>query len=320
MSVAALLSELQRRDVRLWLDSGQLRCSAAPGTLTSDLLEQVRLRKGDIVDFLRSAHALAAQERAIVPLQQNGARTPIFGVPGHNGDVFCYRALAQALGDDQPFFGLQPPGVDGQAAPLESVAEIAGYFAAQIRRFRPHAPCVIAGFCAGGAVAFELAQQLAQSGTSVTLLALFGCQFPAFFRFPGRLRWRVARKIERIGNHARALALRSWSERRRYIAEKLRRRKTTDAAPVDPVLALRARVEGATLLAVQRYRPERFDGRVALFLPSNRWARSAFAALDWRRVAATEEYVGPDGCDGDNMLREPNAPAFAALFRRCRDR
>lgn len=317
MSVAPLLSELRRRDVRLWIDGGQLRCSAAPGTLTAELVERVRQLKGDIVDFLRSAQALAAQERAIVPLQQNGSHVPVFGVPGHNGDVFCYRALAQALGDNQPFFGLQPPGVDGQAAPLESVEEIAAYYAAQIRRFRPGAPCVIAGFCAGGAVAFELAQQLARSGAPVSLLALFGCQFPAFFRLPGQLRWRVARKMERIGNHARALAAGTWNERRRYIAAKLRRRETADTAPADPVLALRAKVERATVLAVRRYRPEPFDGRVALFLPSKRWARSAFAALDWRLVATTEEHVGPDGCDGDNMLREPNAQAFAALFRRC---
>ena len=63
-----------------------------------------------LIEFLREAQGLAAQQRAIVPLEAVGTRTPIFAVAGHNGDVFAYRALAQHLGPDQPFFGLQPPG------------------------------------------------------------------------------------------------------------------------------------------------------------------------------------------------------------------
>lgn len=318
MSVAAFLSELRRRDIQVWVDGGQLRCSALPGTLSGELLEQLRQLKGDIVEFLHSAQALARQERAIVPLQQNGSQAPVFALPGHNGDVFCYRALAQALGDDQPFFGLQPPGVDGQARPLESVEELAAYFAGQITSFLPAgAPCVVAGFCAGGTVAFELAQQLARNGTKVRLLALFGCQHPSFFRLSGQLRWRAGRRIERMGQHLRALVNGNWSDRRRYLLARLRRTPAS-SAPVDPVLALRAKVERATVLAVRRYRPRPFSGRVALFLPSERWARSAFAPLRWRSVANTEQYVGPGGCDGDNMLREPHAALFAELFRRCR--
>ena len=64
-----------------------------------------------------------------MPLQAQGRGAPVFGVPGHNGDVFCYRALARELGDEHPFFGLQPPGVDGQRAPLTRVEDIAAYFA-----------------------------------------------------------------------------------------------------------------------------------------------------------------------------------------------
>jgi thioesterase domain-containing protein len=96
-----------------------------------------------------------------VPLQANGPRVPVFGVAGHNGDVFCYRILAQCLGEEQPFYGLQPPGLDGEGEPLERVQDLAAYFARQILAFRPAGPCTLAGFCAGGTVAFELAQQLA---------------------------------------------------------------------------------------------------------------------------------------------------------------
>ena len=320
MNAAAFLAELRRRDIQVWAVGGELRCSAPAGALTPELREELRSRKNEILEFLASAQALAGQQRAIVPLQANGERAAVFGVPGHNGDVFCYRALAHSLGADQPFFGLQPPGVDAQSAPLTRVEDIAAYFAAQIRAFRPEAPYIIAGYCAGGTVAFELAQQLLRGGAAISFVALFGSPYPTYFRFPTQLLLRLADQAERTGNLVRELAPQSWQGRRQYLAEKLRQRKARrdadKAAAQDPLLARRAQVERATLSAVRRYTPRTFAGRVSLFLPGGQWLRSGVAALRWRSMAQrAEEYFGPDGCTGHDMLRTPNAPAFAQLFR-----
>jgi thioesterase domain-containing protein len=322
VSAGALLSELRRRDIQVQAVGSELRCSAPAGALTPELREQLRQHKADLLALLASAQALAGQARAIVPLRRNGKRTPVFGVPGHNGDVFCYRALAQCLGEDQPFFGLQPPGLDGEGEPLTRVEDLAAYFAGQMRAFRPEGPYVIAGFCAGGAVAFELAQQLLGSGAGVPLLALFGSPHPVYFSRRTQLWRRLVKQVERVRKHGRGLLSRSWSERRRYFAEELRERKARldgeRAAAVDPVLALRFRVEQATVRAVRRYAPRPFAGRFALFLPGREWQRSGVAARRWRPLAKrVEEYFGPDASTGTDMLREPHAAAFADLFRRC---
>jgi thioesterase domain-containing protein len=324
MNAAAFLAELRRRDVQVWAVGGELRCSAPPGVLTPELRDVLRSRKSEILEFLASAQALAGQQRAIVPLQANGERAAIFGVPGHNGDVFCYRALAQSLGDEQPFFGLQPQGLDGHGEPLTRVEDIAAYFAAQIRVFRPQGPYIIAGYCAGGTVAFELAQQLLRQGAAISFVALFGSPYPTYFRFPTQLLLRLADQAERSGNVVRELAAQSWQERRQYLGEKLRerraRRDAAKAAALDPLLVRRAEVERATLSAVRRYTPEPFAGRLGLFLPGRRWLRSGVAALRWRSVAErAEEYFGPDASSGYDMLRTPNAPAFAQLFRDAAD-
>ena len=325
MSASALLSELRRRDIQLQAVGSELRCSAPPGALTPELREQLRQHKSDLLALLASAHAVAAQARAVVPLQRNGRRTPIFGVPGHNGDVFCYRALAQSLGEDQPFFGLQPPGVDGQGEPLSRVEDLAAYFAAQIRAFRREGLCiVIAGFCAGGTVAFELAQLLAAGGAEVQLLALFGSPHPVYFSRRRQLWRRASAQAARIHKHARGLLSRSWTRWPRYIAEEFRELKARHegerAAAVDPVLVLRSKVEAATLRAVRGYAPRPFPGRLALFLPGREWQRSGVAARRWRRLAKrVEEYFGPEASSGADMLRPAHAAAFAELFRRCRD-
>lgn len=319
----AFLSELRRRDIRIRAEGDRLHCDAPTGALTPELREQLLRRKDEILEFLRAAETLSQQQRAIVPLQPLGTHIPVFGVGGHNGDVFCYRALANALGKDQPFFGLQPPGLDEQSAPLTRVEDYATYFAPQIRAFWSNGPYIVAGFCAGGGIAFELARQLVKEGADVAFVALFGAPYPAAYRVLPQLRMRVAKDIERAATHVRALAPLSFHERRAYIAQKLEQRRTRQLAvrPTEPdqVLALRARVETATITAVRRYTPEPFSGRVALFLPNRTWIDSGDMPARWRSVARTVEYSGPDDCNGDLMLRDPYAQVFADLFRQCRE-
>jgi thioesterase domain-containing protein len=324
LSIARFLAELQSRDIQVWADGDHLRCNAPAGVLTAELREQIRERKPDIMVFLRSAEALARQEGAIVPLQPHGTRVPIFGVAGHNGDVFCYRALAQHLGNEQPFFGLQPPGLDGTSEPLTSIEELAAFFARQVRAFRPGGPYVIAGYCAGGSIAYELAQQLQQQGAAIGFVALFASPIATAYRPLPTLQYQIEYQLDRVGKRVRALASPAYRERRKVMTAGLNRlqaRRDPGEPPArDPVQVLRARLERATLVGLRRYTPRPFAGRLRLFLPSRAFQRSDNALRRWRTLARdTEEFCGPDDCEGDFMLLEPNVGAFAELFRRTRD-
>lgn len=325
MNLQPFLADLYSRDIQLSADGDRLRCKAPAGVLTPDLRDELLKRKGEILALLRSAEAVARQPRAVVPLQPRGARVPVYAVPGHYGDVFGYRAFAQSLGDEQPFFGLEPPGLDGESRPLARVEKIAAYFAAQIRRVQPEGPYIIAGHCAGGAIAFELAQQLRQRGATIPLLVLFACPYPTFYRFAPQLKYAFVQQMQRIGRHARALAKLPFAQARRYVAAKLRRRKAQSdaghAASLDPVLARRDAVSRATVAAVRRYLPGSYAGRVALILPNKAWLDSGAEPLRWRSaVPQAELCFGPDSCDPDLLLMQPDAPAIAALFRQFTDR
>lgn len=325
MRVPALLAELRSRDIHLQADGDRLRCNAPAGALTAELRDELQQHKNDILEFLRSAGALSQQQRAIVPLQPCGKRIPVFAVAGHNGDVFCYRALARHLGDDQPFYGLQPPGLDGRSEPLGRIEDLAAYFAAQIRAFRPDGPYIIGGYCAGGTTAFELARQLLREGAEISFLALFGAPHSTSYRRRRQMIYLLRHQVARLVRHTRAVATLSSGGLRLYITERLRNCKAQRAgqrpATTDPVLAQRARVERATVMAARHYKPGYFAGRVSLFLPCKEWVRSGLEPLRWRSVAQhADEYFGPDGCNADTMLREPYASAFADLFRQCRER
>lgn len=317
MSMTAFLAQLRRLDVRLRMDGDELRCNAPAGALTNELREELQQYKEDIVRFLKMAEDLDAQQSAIVPLQPNGARPPVFGVPGA-GDVFCFRALAQALGEEQPFFGLQPPGLDGSSKPLDRVEDLAAYFAEQIRAFRPHGPWIIAGKCVGGTVAFELAQQLLAGRESAGFLALFGAPYPTFFRPLSRLYHRVESRALLWRRRARMLATQPGRERLEYAIWRLRLFKGVP----DPAMVLRAKVAATTRAAVRVYEPRPFAGRLHLFWPCEAWARrSHVQAYRWQPLAAqVETYSGPDGCMEDDMLLGPYASVFAEHFRRSRAR
>lgn len=315
MSAVELLAELRSLDAHIELDGDGLRVNAPAGALTDDHRRKLQERKSEIVEFLRTAQRLEKQQRAIVPLKPAGTRVPIFAVAGHNGDVFCYRALVRGMDAEQPFYGLQPPGLEEGSVPCTSVEELAGYFADQIRAFLPQGPVAIAGFCAGGTVAFELARQLSESGREVTRLVLFGAPYCAAYHFLPELVARCSQFVRRASIHLRALAALPVTEWRRYIAKRMQAaRAVAGNAPRDPVMVRRAAVEKATVAAIRHYRPQAFNGHVDVMLPCESWKRSLDAPLRWRRLAASGAmFVGPDGCTGDTMLLSEHAATFASF-------
>lgn len=319
MSVGEFLADLRRRDIHVRAEGDRLHCDAPAGALTEELREELRRRKGEVLAFLHAAEALARQQRAIVPLQRGGSGMPIFAIPGHNGDVFCFRALAQSLGEDRAFYGLEPPGLDGFHPPLERVEDLAAYFASQVQAFRPGESCIVAGYCAGATVGLELARQLRQQGIHVPYLALFGAPYPLWYRWPEQLRWNLRREVLRLAAHARELAGRPvtrWPDYARGKWVHRRERGATEHAPPDdPVLIRRARVEQATLKAVRRYHPAPFTGRIGLFLPFQD-AVLEDGARRWRRLARhADEHFATPGSDGFNLLREPHAAVVAGQLR-----
>jgi thioesterase domain-containing protein len=255
-----------------------------------------------------------------MPLQPAGKRLPIFGVPGHNGDVFCYMPLVRELGSEQPFYGLQPPGTDGKRPPLTDVKELAAYFVNDIRTLQPKGPYLLSGYCLGGFTAFEIAQQLRRAGQEVALVALFGTQSPAAMRLSHRawveVHWRGRRVVEGV----KKLWGMSFQEIQEYLQAK-RKQQQWEQEQEDIRLLhnpYRPRVEQATVTAVRRYQPEMYPGRLSLFLPNPRQISVRYGrALEWRDWTSSycDYEFGPSGCTNDTMLREPYAKVFADLLR-----
>ena len=74
---------------------------------------------------------------------------------------------------EQPFYGIEPEGLDGREFQHTTVEEIAAYYLSEIRKVQPHGPYCFGGYCFGGIVAYEMAQQLLRQGEPAALVVLF---------------------------------------------------------------------------------------------------------------------------------------------------
>ena len=114
----------------------------------------------------------------LIPIQPQGSRLPLFCLPGAGGNVLYLHSLAVRLGQDQPCYGLQPPGLDGKTTTPNTIETLASHHLKELQGLQPQGPYYLVGHCFGGKVAFELAHQLEQRGETVALLAILDSSAP----------------------------------------------------------------------------------------------------------------------------------------------
>ena len=87
MSVVQLLSDLSKKDIRLWLEGENLRFSAPEGAFTPDIRDKIVSRKPEIIEFLKQAQTLG--DKTIEPVSRDtDRRSCVFG-----GSWFVLRLL-----------------------------------------------------------------------------------------------------------------------------------------------------------------------------------------------------------------------------------
>ena len=99
----------------------------------------------------------------LVPVQLSGTKPPLYFIHGITGVMPLGRFLAQSLGSDQPFYAINANGIDGREITVKdetTVKEMAHTYVEEILDTHPSGPVFIAGMCAGGLAALEVAREL----------------------------------------------------------------------------------------------------------------------------------------------------------------
>src|SRR5690606_811941 len=101
-----------------------------------------------------------------------GRRPPFVFLHGDfTAGGFYSRAIAMALGDDQPVLIVHPHGLVDEAVP-DTIEAMAADRIRALRALRPRGPYLLGGHCNGALVAYEMARQLTVEGEEVPLVVI----------------------------------------------------------------------------------------------------------------------------------------------------
>ncbi len=277
-----------------------------------------------LANHLREDSETSRPWSALVAIQPEGSKPPLFCVHAAGANVLIYRPLSRHLGNDQPVYALQAQGLDGRARPLTRVEDMAALYIKEMRALQPEGPYFLLGASFGGLVIYEMAQQLLAQNQQVALLAMLNTNCP-IYSFAKRMRCHMGHLMER-GPKSYAMGV-GQSVRRRLTGQETN--NETRDAPDPEIQKLLMKDSGvdeslvrtvmAIMAAEEQYVPLRrvYPGKITLF-----WARDAKRdfednRLAWRKLAAGgfEVHVVPG--THTSMREEPHVAELVAKLKDC---
>jgi thioesterase domain-containing protein len=109
---------------------------------------------------------------SLVLIRAGRGGPPVFLIHDAYGETLLYRNLALRLDSRHAVYGLHPRVLSGVPMAHTRVADMAAWYIGRIRSIQPHGPYYLAGLCAGGVIAFEMALQLQARSEEIGLVAL----------------------------------------------------------------------------------------------------------------------------------------------------
>jgi thioesterase domain-containing protein/acyl carrier protein len=97
--------------------------------------------------------------------------TPIFAFHALGGMVLSYQPLANAMGNDQPFYGIQAYGFEDNQTPFTNLDNMVDFYLEAIEA-QHDGDFKLIGHSVGGLIALEAARKLIAKGKKVTYLGL----------------------------------------------------------------------------------------------------------------------------------------------------
>lgn len=248
--------------------------------------------------------------RSLVLLCRGGRRRPLFCIHGLGGHIASLIPLAQQLAPQRPAYGLQASGLDAGQSIDDRIEAMAERYAAEILGAQPDGPYLLGGWSLGGLIALDTARQLAASGASVALVAMFDTHLALGDYGLGDLdsknvwRWIAPQLGLPIKELQQLPPERQWA----WVAERAERVR---GIGVEEIRRL-AEVCQAQLAAAVRYRPLPYAEPAVLFR-----ARTARNWLDprWNKLCPQLRVESVDG-DHYSMLQHPAVETLGRLLAR----
>ncbi len=255
---------------------------------------------------------------AVVPLKTTGSRPPLFVMHTTPGDIMGYANLVSHMDSEQPVYGLQAVGLKNISLAQKTVQDMAAFYVERVKEVQPEGPYMLAGWCFGGFLAYEMACQLHEAGEKVGFLGMIetwgqpqrGWRFK-LHRLKNLFHWGPSGWMEFF---SRRLKKRIKQDRNLqqldFIGE-----LAGDSASAAEIETMK-RLYRINFTAGWNYYMKPYPGKVHVFMaeiiidgiiPDPHW--------NWGGLAQIESHIFP--CDHASILKPPNVDKMAEIF--CRE-
>jgi len=236
---------------------------------------------------------------AIVCLSPGGnQQAPLFLVPGGGGDdnaiFFIYGKLIEHMDVGIPIYAFRAHGVKGESRQLPAnLEQISSDYIDEMKRKQPTGPYSIVGFCIGGLVAYEMAQELIRRGDEVASLVIADTRFPGTKRLvdvykDNAIKIKKKAKMldsffgQKLGQramfHMKKMKELSAKERAMYFMNKLKRFKAFYIHSTAFYVHTHSDIEVAKKISkakkhyqqvLEKYEPEPYPGKLIVIVSEN---------------------------------------------------
>jgi thioesterase domain-containing protein len=254
---------------------------------------------------------------SVLPLQATGRQTPLFWIDG-----YAARAVIEGIGPDRPVFMLSLPSPRSRDA-SQLINQYAGECFGRLRQFRPKGPYLLAGWCAAGVIALEVARRLQAQGEVVELILFDVREVLRRERTHLKSRWisgvRATEKLlyhlVRLNGLESAAALGYAAERMKTKVDRLRRdllgqwREPSACGLNDEFLYS---------TAIRNYRAETYSGKIVHIWAQDR-PRGPFRNLndEWGWVCKGHMKLYEAAGNHITMFQGANGRALGRLLNHC---
>jgi surfactin family lipopeptide synthetase A len=270
-----------------------------------------------MADWLRHPDQ-SLRARTIVEIQPEGSQLPLFWVRA----TPRFRLLAQKLGPDQPFLGLDIPFADAAKLPTPyRMEDIASFLIRAMREAQPHGPYALAGLCVNAVIAYEMAVQLSAQGEEIALLVLLDGHNQAYYknplrdgRYTGRIKYHLSNIVRSDVRGGSAYILNRFEEARRKLERTIWQLSLDQGS--NGKAGKMHNADAVVHPAFHRYEPQPYPGKMVM-LQSGEWPQGDYFdfALGWKDLV--REGIEFHRIPGNHpaMFTEPNVNLVAEKLR-----
>ena len=268
--------------------------------------------------------SVSARRSTLTEIETNSGKPRLFCMHAADGYVLIFRELAKRLRDNYSVYGLQSPALFGDE--VESIEKLATCYVHDIRKVQPQGPYLLTGYCMGGTIALEVAQQLKAEGEQAVLICIETYNWCTSQAANDSTGVKFVYYLQKLDFHFRNFWKLGLQDKLAFLREKMKvvnRRKDIWISKItkrstdldDSAQQSAAEIWERHDEIAELYQPKTYDGKIVLFRPQKDYLR-----YQDRGFPATEEVelhrmpVYPAGMMVDPFV-EQLATKFAACLR-----